>query len=1054
MKIILSTDDIKRAVFFSNKIAPHFVKRKFSDDKMRTLDKIQKDIFIGRLGELAFLRYLEKEEILVRIGREVLPVGMWDIDDVCYRGWSFDVKCTERTEPELLLNYNKIDYRHQVGELPHYYVVARLKKHLLNPAEYLTSQENITVELQGFLDSRKLKIDDYGNFIILKGIKNEDGILHIPYTELSTEWNVLIDALKNKKPFIVNKEDTETYTYKDRPIKYSLCLSGKEAEGYSSAEGIKQLAYLLENGIKIKIFLPDNKKNMFKALLETFKSNKPTLNLFYFYKSDEKIPSMKIIDGHVKNEDLQKIQKSAPDFNSEQFAVEHFTTKQHLLVTAGAGTGKTAVMVDRVLYLLATVPDLKLSDIAMITFTRDAAKNMRDRIATALTERFRQTGQYHYLEWMEQLGDMQISTIDSFFKKIISKEGQALGYGSGVRIRGMIHEKKKILQDVMNKTFPVKDGRKNILDKIVLPDYEYEKLVMSCWDKLDSWGVYLDSIKDMDFGQGVGKEDNKINYYLPILLKSAETQYRQVKKRMNSLSVNDLKEDLDQLSQCDISRISGMNYKFLFIDEFQDTDSSQINTLIWLSKILHCQLFVVGDIKQSIYRFRGAEATAFNQLENTLKNKQYSMIAKRSLVKNYRTAANVLNSLNSMFGQWDLIEAEPVEACARGKDGTKKRGIIECISYKNSKNNMLLQQKTISLIRCLLDERKGKGIASNKENDHSNAICILNRTNYQVQETALWCQSAGIPVAAIMEGGFYQCRAVQDIAALLRALLYPEDTRAVFNFLMSSYAAVQPDIDKIRMYAGQEEALSKYLGEVAEASHWQEILHASRRKSFFQLIRKIIQFCKPAVRFRDLRRQELQGCYKDAELNKQIDIDTKSYELNLNKLLKLFYDSFRQDFASLLSVYDFLILKQNTERKEDELTAQPDGDYVLSMTVHKSKGLEYDTVIIPMTTKPFYNNPEENDNPRDGFEFLLSRTTPYKFGWRMMLHGTTYKNSVFEEELVNDIYDNAKEEARILYVALTRVKNKLYYFIPQKIPKNTWAELLSYGNNTDGDNDS
>ena len=1068
MRIVLNRDDVKRAAEYTRKAAGRFPESDVDGDRIRTPEEIQGHVLMGRLGELAFLRYLEGTGITIQTGREVLPVGTWDVDDVSFRGWSMDVKCTGADSQNLLLQRSKLDYRRMAGELPHYFVAVKLVETCPSLEECLGGQSEIVIELKGYMDTRKLTAESSEVSTIQKGEVVPNGTMKVkasdfvvPFSKLSKNWKFLVDSLQKGEPFVINDQDAGGDVVESLPpAKYSLCLLGAEAEKYATDAGINQLTYWLRQGIKIQLFLPNGskKKHIFRALVDCFKADKSLLNLCCVYEADGQIPSARVVDGQVSETIFNTWKEAVPAFNIEQFEIEHFPVEKPLIVKAGAGTGKTAVMVDRVLFLLSTEPQLKVSEIAMITFTREAAKNMRDRIAAAMMERFRQTGQYRYLEWMEQLGDMQISTIDSFFKTIISQEGLELGYGTGVRIRGMVHEKNNILRDVMTQEFPVHNGIR-MLDDIGMADYEYEKLVMRCWEKLDSWGVYLESIETMEFGQGAGAEadtSDKINTYLKKILRSAEYKYRQLRKQMNSLSVNDFKEDLDRLSQNTSVKLAGMDFKFLFVDEFQDTDNSQINSLVWLSRILNCQLFVVGDVKQSIYRFRGAEATAFLHLKHEMQEKRQRTAVEKSLVKNYRTASNVLNNLNGMFGKWELMNAEPVVPCATDKNGKLKRGVIRCIpyrvSYSNSNKDIFLQQKTTALLKRLLHEWERK--PEEEKKDDSDVICILNRTNAQVQKTALWCQEAGIPVAAVVEGGFYQCRAVQDVAALLRVMLYPDDPRSVFNYLMSSYSGVHPKIDKIKEYAGQEQKLLEYLLETAEKNGLQELLRDSRRKSFFQLLREIIRDCKPEKRFCALRRQELQNNYQGTKLETQLKIDYKSYQLNLKKLMKIFYNSFRQDFASLLAVYDFLMLKQNTERKEDVLTAQPDGDYVVSMTVHKSKGMEYDTVILPLTTDSFYFEPEnqkkKGEKLKERFDFLISRTKPYCLGWRMMRNGKAYKNSIFVKELEQEKQDNAAEEARILYVALTRVKNQLYYFIPDKPQSETWAELLAMGEIEDG----
>ena len=95
--------------------------------------------------------------------------------------------------------------------------------------------------------------------------------------------------------------------------------------------------------------------------------------------------------------------------------------------------------------------------------------------------------------------------------------------------------------------------------------------------------------------------------------------------------------------------------QFMFVDEFQDTDDSQIESLLRIAQILDYKLFLVGDIKQCIYRFRGAEEKAFDQLgisENPDKWLEFS------LRRNYRTDKYLLDIFNRSFTKWGKLDGE------------------------------------------------------------------------------------------------------------------------------------------------------------------------------------------------------------------------------------------------------------------------------------------------------------------------------------------------------------------------------------------------------------
>lgn len=95
----------------------------------------------------------------------------------------------------------------------------------------------------------------------------------------------------------------------------------------------------------------------------------------------------------------------------------------------------------------------------------------------------------------------------------------------------------------------------------------------------------------------------------------SEIQYANDLKEKNMISLRDCMINIHKFVENNSIRSIGINYKYLFIDEFQDTDDIQIETILGLQKVFgnNCRLFVVGDLKQSIYRFRGATLSAFEK---------------------------------------------------------------------------------------------------------------------------------------------------------------------------------------------------------------------------------------------------------------------------------------------------------------------------------------------------------------------------------------------------------------------------------------------------------
>lgn len=127
---------------------------------------------------------------------------------------------------------------------------------------------------------------------------------------------------------------------------------------------------------------------------------------------------------------------------------------------------------------------------------------------------------------------------------------------------------------------------------------------------------------------------------------------KDMKREQNVYALDDMKAELDALTATSTPHLHRTSLRYLFVDEFQDTDNSQIGSLAWLAHTMGAHLFVVGDVKQSIYRFRGAEESAFEVLQNTLATRGLRGALEFTLKKNYRTAPAIIRDLNSIFSYW------------------------------------------------------------------------------------------------------------------------------------------------------------------------------------------------------------------------------------------------------------------------------------------------------------------------------------------------------------------------------------------------------------------
>ena len=323
-----------------------------------------------------------------------------------------------------------------------------------------------------------------------------------------------------------------------------------------------------------------------------------------------------IVDGQDKDDFIEVLVKDCPFFNAAQYKVEHCQADEHIVVQASAGTGKTTVMIDRIMFLMHTVPNLEMSDIYMITFTNDATNQMNLRLQDMLMTRFQLTGNMKYFRWVEQQSQMNISTIHSFAYTMLKEYGIGESFTRNLSIRNFKYEKTELIKNMMNEKT---NDLNSIRSQVGVSFYQANKLVDKYWDGFAKLGISHHDMKSMNWGQAA--DDNSIAFQKLIsnVVDKLDEDYFDIKRNNDAIATDDIMRDLQEVLMGKNVPQSDLTMKYLFIDEFQDSDLSQIKVASLLVKIMHSKLFVVGDVKQSIYRFRGANDDAFQILANNLK---------------------------------------------------------------------------------------------------------------------------------------------------------------------------------------------------------------------------------------------------------------------------------------------------------------------------------------------------------------------------------------------------------------------------------------------------
>ena len=210
------------------------------------------------------------------------------------------------------------------------------------------------------------------------------------------------------------------------------------------------------------------------------------------------------------------------------------------------------------------------------------------------------------------------------------------------------------------------------------------------------------------------------------------------------------------------------------------------------------------------------------------------------------------------------------------------------------------------------------------------------------------------------------------------------------------------------------------------------------------VIKEMIDNCNVIDVFITMTKTRLKTMKEPVWEEKRIVAETKrrakQYQADLEKLLEILQINIGNEKVSLFDIYHFLKLNIATNRDEGEAKVESKDDYtsVLCMTVHKAKGLEFDTIIIPYTNGPFMTNIDT--------EIIiepLSRKVGWKYGGDERRRLVPMQNDYYVTLKDEDIWSCYQEEARILYVAMTRAIHACTVVVPWTNRKNTWAYMLT-----------
>ena len=487
------------------------------------------------------------------------------------------------------------------------------------------------------------------------------------------------------------------------------------------------------------------------------------------------------------------------------------------------------------------------------------------------------------------------------------------------------------------------------------------------------------------------------------LLNTVSNELAKIQKEQNVLSIAEFNKLINDQIQNQpapfIYERLGEKYRHFFIDEFQDTSEMQWQNLIPLidnatSSMIDNEkgtLMIVGDPKQSIYRWRGGKAEQFIALskeQNPFNNPDKELF---SLGTNYRSYSEVIDFNNKLFGflseQFSNDDYKELYKNHSHQEFNSKKGGYVSISFvpKVVTSDDESLDKTELYLQATLQK-----ILEVKQNGFSyKDIVILTRKKAHGTEVANYLTQNGIPILSSESLQLGASSEVQGIVNVLRYLKNNNDLQSKANFLY--YLASQ----KTKLAIHDFIALG--MEQVSEVDFQQWLCEFNIDFSF-QSIRK-------------------KSLYEATEIiiNKVLPIEKR------NAYVQYFLDIIlERDIKNQAGISDFLYYWDNNSEKLS--IPSPEGnDAVRIMTIHKSKGLEFPVVIFPFAEEDYSKGPREK---------MWLNADEDIMGLPKALVDKNNKVEGYGEE-ANLIYQQKKQEElldniNILYVALTRAEEQLH----------------------------
>lgn len=592
-----------------------------------------------------------------------------------------------------------------------------------------------------------------------------------------------------------------------------------------------------------------------------------------------------------------------------------------VMIIAGAGSGKTRVLTYRIAHLIYA-KGVDPFQILSLTFTNKAAAEMKHRIESLVGLDARNT-------WM--------GTFHSVFAKILRVESEKIGYPSNFTIYDTDDSKSLI---------------RTIVKEMHLDDKVYKagtvlSRISGAKNRLISWQAYLNDpfVKADDEAAMKPKMGEIYQKYQERLFKSGAMDFDDLLFNTNVL----FRDHIDVLNKYQ------QRFKYVMVDEFQDTNLSQYLITKKLAAV-HQNICVVGDDAQSIYAFRGAD------IQNILNfEKDYPDLMVVKLEQNYRSTKTIVDAANSII---DKNQAQ----------------LKKTVWTSNPDGDL------IELVKATSDNEEGRIVANtifeekNLKKLKNSDFAILYRTNSQSRAIEEALRKMNITYKIVGGLSFYQRKEIKDLMAYMRFTVNPVDEEAFKRIINYPKRGIgNTSVEKILVGAYDHDVP---LWEVVQNAHSFLPGRAGSSVDDFATMIKAFQIeveRKDAFEAANSIAKQ-SGLLRELYEDKTIE-GLNRYE-NVQELLnaiKEYVDNEENEDKSLGAFLQEIALLTDNDRDKDTT------DSVTLMTIHSSKGLEFNQVFVV------------------GME-----------------------EDLFPSQMMMQSREDLEEERRLFYVATTRAMEKLY----------------------------